>query len=133
MNLTVRQTVSADAETCGRIIYDAFKNIADRRGFPPHFPTLESAIQRANFSITHPSIFGVVAESDGQIIGSNFLDERDPIRGLGPVTVDPSVQVHGVGRRLMARTRTGSWSGRRPSGSGFLQHAFYISLRLPRI
>jgi GNAT superfamily N-acetyltransferase len=93
--------VSADAETCGRIIYDAFKNIADRHGFPPHFPTLETAIQRANFSITHPSIFGVVAESDGQIIGSNFLDERDPIRGLGPVTVDPSVQVHGVGRRLM--------------------------------
>jgi len=56
---------------------------------------LETAIQRANFSITHLSIFGVVAESDGQIIGSNFLDERDPIRGLGPVTVDPSAQVHG--------------------------------------
>jgi hypothetical protein len=61
------------------IIYDAFKNIADRHGFSPHFPTLETAIQCANFSITHPSIFGVVAESDGQIIGSNFLDERDPI------------------------------------------------------
>ena len=59
------------------------------------FPMLEIAIQRANFSITHLSIFGVVAESDGQIIGSNFLDERDPIRGLGPVTVDPSAQVHG--------------------------------------
>src|SRR5438309_10072158 len=65
------------------------------------FPMLEIAIQRANFSINHPSIFGVVAESDDQIIGSNFLDERDPIRGLGPVTVDPSVQVRGIGRRLM--------------------------------
>ena len=101
MNVTIRQAVSADAETCGRIIYDAFKNIADRHGFPPHFPTLETAIQRANFSITHPSIFGVVAESDDQIIGSNFLDERDPIRGLGPVTVDPRVQIRGIGRRLM--------------------------------
>jgi predicted N-acetyltransferase YhbS len=47
------------------------------------------------------SIFGVVAETDGQVIGSNFLDERDPIRGLGPVTVDPQAQVRGVGRRLM--------------------------------
>ena len=65
------------------------------------FPMLEIAIQRANFSITHPSIFGVVAESDDQIIGSNFLDERDPIRGLGPVTVDPRVQIRGIGRRLM--------------------------------
>ena len=101
MNVTIRQAVSADTETCGRIIYDAFKNVADRHGFPRHFPTLESAIQRANFSITHPSIFGVVAENDGQIIGSNFLDERDPIRGLGPVTVDPRVQTRGIGRRLM--------------------------------
>jgi len=54
---------------------------------------LETAIQRANFSITHLSIFGVVAESDGQIIGSNFLDE--------PVTVDWRVQIRGIGRRLM--------------------------------
>jgi hypothetical protein len=51
---------------------------------------VEIAIQRANFCINHPSIFGVVAESEDQIIGSNFLDERDPIRGgLGPVTVNP--------------------------------------------
>jgi GNAT superfamily N-acetyltransferase len=42
-----------------------------------------------------------VAESEGQVIGSNFLDERDPIRGVGPVTVDPLVQVRGIGRRLM--------------------------------
>ena len=93
MNVTIRQAVSADTETCGRIIYDAFENIADRHGFPPHFPALETAIQRANFSITHLSIFGVVAESDGQIIGSNFLDE--------PVTVDWRVQIRGIGRRLM--------------------------------
>jgi hypothetical protein len=93
VNLTVRQAVSADAETCGRIIYDAFKNIADRHGFPPHFPTKEIAFGRATYCISHPSIFGVVAEADGQVVGSNFLDERVPIRGLGPVTVDPSVQV----------------------------------------
>jgi GNAT superfamily N-acetyltransferase len=62
---------------------------------------VEVAIQRANFCIDHPSIYGVVAESEGPIIGSNFLDERNPIRGLGPVTVDPQVQVRGIGRRLM--------------------------------
>jgi predicted N-acetyltransferase YhbS len=101
MNVAIRPAVPADAEACGRIIYDAFKDIADRHGFPPHYPNVEVAIQRATSCIGHPSIFGVVAESEGQIIGSNFLDERDPIRGLGPITVDPQVQVRGTGRRLM--------------------------------
>jgi predicted N-acetyltransferase YhbS len=101
VNIAIRPVVPADAEACGRIIYEAFKDIADRHGFLPHFPTMEIAIQRANFCINHPSIFGVVVESDGRVIGSNFLDERDPIRGLGPVTVNPQVQVRGIGRRLM--------------------------------
>lgn len=102
MNVTIRPAVAADTETCGRIICDAFKGIRDRNGIPPHFSTVEVAIQRARFCITHPSIFAVVTESDGQVIGSNFLDERDPICGLGPITVDSQVQVRGIGRRLMA-------------------------------
>jgi predicted N-acetyltransferase YhbS len=101
VNLAIRPAVPGDAEACGRIIYEAFKEIADRHRFPPHFPTVELAIQRAKHCINHPSIYGVVADSEGRIIGSNFLDERDPIRGLGPVTVNLSVQVRGVGRRLM--------------------------------
>jgi len=101
MNITVRPAVATDGEACGRIIHEAFKGVADRYGFPPHFPTAQLAIQRAHHCINHPSVYGVVAEREGQIIGSNFLDERDPIRGLGPVTVDPSVQVRGIGRRLM--------------------------------
>ena len=101
MNVTIRPAVAADTDVCGRIIYEAFKGIADRHGFPPHFPSVEIAVRRAEFCVNHPSIFGVVAEADGQVIGSNFLDERDPIRGLGPVTVDPHVQVRGIGRRLM--------------------------------
>lgn len=101
MNIEIRPAVPTDSDACGRIIYDAFRDIAGRHGFPPHFPTVEIAIERAKFCISHPSIFCVVAECDGQIIGSNYLDERDPIRGLGPITVDPKVQLRGVGRRLM--------------------------------
>jgi hypothetical protein len=51
--------------------------------------------------IDHPGFYGVVAERDGKVIGSNFLDERTTIVGIGPITVDPTVQNQGVGRRLM--------------------------------
>lgn len=51
--------------------------------------------------IAAPGFFGVVAEQDGRIVGSNFLDERSPIAGVGPITVDPAVQNSGIGRRLM--------------------------------
>ena len=44
-----------------------------------------------------PSVWGVVAEVEGRVVGSNFLDERSPIRGVGPITVDPRGQNAGSG------------------------------------
>ena len=43
----------------------------------------------------------MVAEHDGAILGSNFLDERSHVAGLGPITVDPAAQDARVGRKLM--------------------------------
>src|SRR6266540_2118901 len=43
----------------------------------------------------------VVAEIEGRIVGSNCLDERSLIAGVGPITVDPGGQNSGVGRKLM--------------------------------
>ncbi len=48
-----------------------------------------------------PNFYCVVAEIDGRIVGSNCLDERVIIRGVGPITIDPGVQNMGVGRLLM--------------------------------
>jgi predicted N-acetyltransferase YhbS len=101
MEITIRTATAADAETCGRIIFEAFKDIADRHQFPWDFPNEEVGVQFATTFINHPSIFGVVAEYDNQVVGSNFLDERNPIRGVGPITIDPRVQKRGIGRRLM--------------------------------
>jgi hypothetical protein len=50
---------------------------------------------------SHPGIYCVVAEADGRIVGSNCLDERDAIAGVGPITIDPKTQNRGVGRQLM--------------------------------
>jgi predicted N-acetyltransferase YhbS len=99
--VTLRPIEPADRDEAARIVYEAFAGIHDRHGFARDFPTLEAALQLTTGFVAHPSIWGVVAEIDGRIVGSNFLDERGPIRGVGPITVDPVAQGRGVGRRLM--------------------------------
>ena len=99
--VTIREAAPGDAEECARICFEAFGGIHDHHRFPRDFPALEAATGLMSVWIPHPSIWGVVAERDGQVVGSNFLDERDPIRGVGPITVDPHGQNSGVGRRLM--------------------------------
>lgn len=91
MTAKIRSAIATDAEACGRIIFDAFKGIAEQHGFPRDFPSVEAATQLATTFIADPSVYGVVAEMDGRVVGSNFLTEGDPIRGVGPVTVDPTV------------------------------------------
>ena len=68
-------------------------------------------------------VWGVVAEIDGQIVGSNFLDERSPIRGVGPITVAPEGQDSGVGRRLMQAVLE---RGKKAPGIRLLQDAFHM-------
>jgi predicted N-acetyltransferase YhbS len=101
MTPQLRPAMPADAEACGRLIFEAFKAIADQHGFPWDFPSVEAGTQLATTFIAVPSIHGLVAESDGRVVGSVFMTEGDPIRGVGPVTVDPSAQDSGVGRKLM--------------------------------
>ena len=68
-------------------------------------------------------MWGVVAEVDGRIVGSNFLDERGPIRGVGPITVDPEGQNAGVGRKLMVAVMK---RGEEAPGIRLLQDAFHM-------
>jgi hypothetical protein len=51
--------------------------------------------------LSHPRFYCVVAQMGDRIVGSNVLDERNAIYGIGPITVDPSVQNKSVGRLLM--------------------------------
>jgi GNAT superfamily N-acetyltransferase len=91
----------AGAEICGRICYNAFKTIPETHGFAPDFPAPEVAIGLLTWMFAHPKFHSVIAEIDGRIVGSNFLDERNAIAGVGPITVDPTVQNRAIGRRLM--------------------------------
>jgi len=102
VNVTVREAVDDDWVEAGRICYEAFATLADRHGFPHDFPTVEAASGPIRWLINHPHVYGVVAEGDGRILGSSFLDERSTISAIGPVSVDPTAQNHNVGRVLMA-------------------------------
>ncbi len=101
MALTLRRGAPADAKACGRICFEAFKAVADRHAFPRDFPSAEAASGLMSFLLHHPKFYGVVAEADGRLIGSNFLDGRGEIAGVGPISVDPAVQQKGTGRALM--------------------------------
>ncbi len=99
--ITLRPVEPDDAPECARIVFEAFGGIHDYHRFERDFPALEAAAGLMKVFVPHPTIWGVVAEIDGRIVGSNFLDERSPIRGVGPITVSPEGQNSGVGRRLM--------------------------------
>lgn len=101
MELNLRIATPDDAERCGAICYEAFRTVAEAHGFPPDFESVESAIKTLRLMLQSPGFYGVVAELDGEIVGSNFLDERASVAGLGPITVEPSGQNGGVGRALM--------------------------------
>jgi GNAT superfamily N-acetyltransferase len=119
--VTLRRAEAGDAEACGQILFDAFGGLHDQHGFPRDFPAVEGAVGLMERWIGRRSIWGVVAEIDGRIVGSNFLDERDPIRGVGPITVAPGAQGSGVGRRLMEAVLE---RGRGATGIRLLQDAF---------
>ena len=102
MTLTLRPSSPADAERCGHICYEAYRTISERHHFPPDFPSPEAAVASTERRLNHASYYGVVAELEGRIVGSAFLDERSTIIAcVASITVDPAAQNRMVGRRLM--------------------------------
>jgi len=130
MDVQLRPGKIEDAPILGRICYEAFKAIATEHNFPPDFPNVEAGVAITSAMLGHPGFYGVVAELSGQIAGSNFLDERNSIFGIGPISVDPRAQNHGVGghlmRAVMERTQERGAAGVRLVQAGY--HCRSLSL-----
>jgi predicted N-acetyltransferase YhbS len=99
--VVVRTAAPEDSPACGQICYNAFSTINAAHGFPCDFPGSEASTGLLSMMFSRPDFYCVVAEVDGRIVGSNCLDERSAVRGVGPITIDPSAQNLGVGRKLM--------------------------------
>jgi GNAT superfamily N-acetyltransferase len=124
MSIVLRPGAPPDAAVCGPICFQAFKAINDEHNFPPDFPSAEVATGLLTMLLSHPGFYSVVAEQDGKVVGSNFLDQRGPIAGVGPITVDPASQNATAGRRLMEAVLERA-SERRAAGVRLLQSAFH--------
>jgi ribosomal protein S18 acetylase RimI-like enzyme len=123
-SVLIRRATPADAELCGRICFEAFGRLADHHNFPRDFPSPEIPIHVLSTMFSHPAFFCVVAEQNGKVIGSNCLDERTPIAGVGPITIDPAAQNRAVGRQLMQAVMTRA-AERKFAGIRLVQAAYH--------
>jgi len=101
MKIELRRGSPEDAAALGRIDFEAFKSVSIEHSFPWDFPSVEVATAAVGGMLANPGFYCVVAEADGKVVGSNFLDERNPISGVGPISVSPAVQNQTIGRDLM--------------------------------
>jgi len=101
MTIKIRLAQPEDAEKCGAICFEAFAAFAKLHNFPPDMPNPEQPTGLLKHLISRDDFYTTVAEIDGKIVGSNVLWENGEIAGVGPITVDPSVQHGSVGKILM--------------------------------
>ena len=122
--VVIRTAKPEEALICGQICSDAFYRINADHNFPPDFPSASVAQDLLGMMFSNPGFYCVVAEQDGRIVGSNCLDERSAIAGLGPITVDPAAQNTRVGRKLMEAALTRA-AERNAPGVRLVQAAFH--------
>ena len=134
MQIQIRRARPEDAAELGRICYEAFKTISEAHNFQPDLPSAETATGILSMLISHPGFYGVAGEVDGRLIGSNFMDERSLIAGIGPITVDPAWQDRSAGRQLMEavleRTRERNLSGVRLIQTAFHNRSLSLYAKL---
>src|SRR5437016_11723749 len=120
----IRTAAPEDAAACGPICFEAFAAINRQHNFELEFSSGEIATGLLGMLFSHPNFYCVVAEVDGRIAGSNCLDERSVIAGVGPITVNPSIQNQGLGRMLMTAVMDRAQE-KKFAGIRLLQAAFH--------
>lgn len=99
----IRPIEQVDAEICGKIGYEAHKTISSAHGYPSEQPSEEFAIGLIRRLLENPNSWGVLAERQGNTLGSVFLHKfpPSPVAVIGPLTVHPSAEGGGVGKMLI--------------------------------
>ena len=102
MSISIREARSEDIPSCGAVMYEAFKGIAEQHNFPPDFPSAEAAAGLLNMAMDDPGFDAAVAEDESaNLVASIFVSKRSEVGGISIITVNPEAQNGGVGRELM--------------------------------
>ena len=101
-DVSVRPMKPEDVERCGRIGFEAHGAVAAAHNLPSEQPSLVFAVGMLRHKVADPQAYGFVAEREGKVVGSVFLNTFPPaqVAAIGPLTVDPEAQ-GGPGRQLM--------------------------------
>ena len=100
--VSLRPARPSDADSIANVIYDAFNGIANKHGQVSDFDTPPT--DRTHRRLNHLNQFNdycVVAETENQIVGVNYIDCHGDVGAIGVLAVLPSFQGQRIGRRLM--------------------------------
>ncbi len=101
MTVTLASVLPEQSPEVGELVYEAFRDIAERHGFEPGFPSPEFAGLVVRLLSQTEGYASYLLVEDGRPLACNFGDERDDALGVGPVAVAVDQQGRGYGRRVM--------------------------------
>lgn len=100
--VSLRPARVSDADRVANVIYSAFNGIAAEHGQISDFASSPTDATRQRLKhLDQFNDFCVVAETENQIVGVNFIDCHGDVGAVGVLAVLPSFQGQGIGRRLM--------------------------------
>jgi hypothetical protein len=74
MSVSIRRATPTDTPVCGPILFSAFKSLAEYHRLPLDIASVEVRSMITSMLIGHSKFYGVVAEENGRVLGSNFID-----------------------------------------------------------
>ncbi len=98
---TLTTVLPEQADEVGAMVYESFREIAERHNFTPAFATPQLAQLVIRLLAQTEGNESYLLVEDGQPLACNFGDERDEVVGIGPVAVAVDQQGRGLGRQVM--------------------------------
>ena len=134
MVATLSTVLPEETESVGQMVYESFRDIAERHNFESAFSTPELAQMIVRLLAQTEGYESYLLADGGKPLACNFGDERDEVVGVGPVAVAVDEQGHGFGRRVMeellARAEKGGFTSVRLIQAAYNLQSFSLYHKL---
>lgn len=131
---TLTTVLPEQADEVGSMVYESFREIAERHNFTPAFAKPQLAQLIVRLLAQTEGIESYLLVEDGTPLACNFGDERDEVVGIGPVAVAVGQQGRGLGRQVMEalaeRAKRNGFTSLRLLQSAYNMQSFSLYHRL---